>query len=317
MAPVADSPEILPITPKTAKSSPGVDYFDAATTTPEMVIDSLVRNGGCFVKNLLSTQEVDTIVSDIRPYIDADVAWTGDFFPKETRRVCSLAEKSPTFIHRVLANPLYLEVCDKMLSSEIESWTGDVYEKSISPPQVNATIAFSIGPGARAQGLHRDSIAHHNRHPAITAAEYKMGRDSAIDIFVAGKKATKANGTTRFIPGSHLEHYLEKPDESRAIYAEMDPGDAFIMLASCYHGGSANTTENEERLMLAGFMTKGYLRQEENMYLGVSQEAVKQYPRHIQDILGYGLSAPFLGWVDLKHPRKVLYPDEDLDDDMY
>lgn len=260
MAPSANTVEAPPAT-KMTKPQFVTDTFDAATATPDMVVEALIRNGGCFVKNLLSLQEVNTIESDIRPYIEADAPWTGDFFPVQTRRVCGLAEKSPTFIHKVLTNPLYLDVCNRMLTSKIESWTGDVKETSESKPQVNATIAFSIGPGARAQGLHRDSIAHHNRHDAITAAEYEMGRDSAIDIFVAVKKATKANGTTRYIPGSHLGHYLDKPDEDAAVYAEMDPGDAFIMLASCYHGGSANTTENEERLMLGGFMTKGYLRQ--------------------------------------------------------
>lgn len=43
------------------------------------------------------------------------------------------------------------------------------------------------------------------------------------------------------------------------MYAEMEPGDAFLMLASWYHDGSASTTEHEERLLYATFMCKGYL----------------------------------------------------------
>ncbi|KAL2859237.1 hypothetical protein BJX68DRAFT_226028 [Aspergillus pseudodeflectus] len=33
------------------------------------------------------------------------------------------------------------------------------------------------------------------------------------------------------------------------------------MFSSCFHGGSANQTESEERLVYSCFMTKGYLRQ--------------------------------------------------------
>jgi ectoine hydroxylase-related dioxygenase (phytanoyl-CoA dioxygenase family) len=76
----------------------------------------------------------------------------------------------------------------------------------------------------------------------------KTHRDSCIGLFVAGKPATKANGATRFIPGSHLWGDDRRPDESLTYYAELDVGDAFLMLGSCLHGGSANTTDDEERV---------------------------------------------------------------------
>lgn len=57
----------------------------------------------------------------------------------------------------------------------------------------------------------------------------------------------------------------EPPNEDECFYAELNKGDAFIMLASCYHGGSANTTTDEYRLLFGTFVTRGYLRQEENV----------------------------------------------------
>lgn len=86
------------------------------------------------------------------------------------------------------------------------------------------------------------------------------------------------------------------------------PGDGFIMLASCYHGGGANTTTDEERLLYSCFMTRGWLRQEENHYLNMGLDKVKTLPREIQDICGYALSEPFLGWVNSTTPRVVLDP---------
>jgi len=70
----------------------------------------------------------------------------------------------------------------------------------------------------------------------------------------------------RFIPGSHLWSPETPPSEDLAFYAELEPGDGFMMLSSCYHGGSANTTKDQERLVYSCFMTKGYLRQVRDVY---------------------------------------------------
>jgi ectoine hydroxylase-related dioxygenase (phytanoyl-CoA dioxygenase family) len=44
----------------------------------------------------------------------------------------------------------------------------------------------------------------------------------------------------------------------------MSPGDGVLMLSSVYHGGSANNTKDEERLVYGIFNTRGYLRQVRN-----------------------------------------------------
>jgi ectoine hydroxylase-related dioxygenase (phytanoyl-CoA dioxygenase family) len=64
---------------------------------------------------------------------------------------------------------------------------------------------FAIGPGggdARNQPLHRDDSIYHVKHTAATPESYEYGRDVAIGFFLAGKKTSKANGATRFIPGT-------------------------------------------------------------------------------------------------------------------
>lgn len=173
-----------------------------------------------------------------------------------------LVGKSKIFTECIPGNKLYRDVCDELLSSTHESWLGQKVETSISRPQLNNTIVFSIAPGAKRQELHRDDMNWHNELPGLDSHEdYKIGRDIDIGFFVAGKRTTKANGATRFIPRSHLWAKTQAPNEDLAYYAELDAGDGFIMLASAYHGGSANTTEDEERLILSCFMTKGTLRQ--------------------------------------------------------
>ncbi|KAF2135830.1 uncharacterized protein K452DRAFT_260076 [Aplosporella prunicola CBS 121167] len=283
-----------------------LDEFDALTVTKDEVVQSLIRNGGCIIRNILNTDETASLEAQIRPFLSADQPWDGDFFPPQTRRVMGLAGKVPAFIRLIPGNPLYRAVCDELLTSRYECWFGARKEVSLSRPQLNNTIVFAINPGARAQDLHRDDMVHHNALPAISAEQYAIGRDTGIGFFVAGTRTTRANGATRFVPRSHLQATGTPPNENDAVYAELEPGDGFVMLSSCYHGGSANTTVDEERLVYSCFMTKGFLRQEENQYLANPIEKVKEYPADIQQMIGYHISKPFLGWVDLQDPRKML-----------
>ncbi|KAF2456313.1 phytanoyl-CoA dioxygenase family protein [Lineolata rhizophorae] len=312
MAPSAITP---PAAEKlTDKAKFTVDSFDGATAQADDLVASIIRNGGVIIRNMLTAAELAQLEEDVRPHLEADVAWDGDFFPKETRRVCGLVGKSRAFTERVCLHELYKGICDALLSSRFEYWVGQEKHVSVSKPQINSTTVLSIRPGARAQELHRDDMIHHNRFDEITADEYKPGRDTAIGIFVAGKKTTKANGATRFVPGSHLQKQDAPPVEEDAVHAELDPGDGLIMLASCYHGGSANTTEDEERLVYGAFVTKGVLRQEENQYLAVPLETIKSYPTETQEFLGYGVSAPFLGWLELQSPLSVLFGKKIMND---
>jgi ectoine hydroxylase-related dioxygenase (phytanoyl-CoA dioxygenase family) len=187
--------------------------------------------------------------------------YSGAFFPKETRKVLGLAGKSKTFCTDILMHPLWKAVYDILLTTTTQSWNGDELNTCVSKPQLSATGLLAITPGAKPQPLHKDDMIHHNNLPAITADEYVIGRDSSVGIFVAGTRFRKENGATQFAPESHLQASLQKPSEDDVVYAEMEAGDAFIMMASCYHGGSANTTTDEERWVYATFMTKGWLRQ--------------------------------------------------------
>ena len=202
---------------------------------------------------------------------------------------------------------------------------GTEIQHSIAPPQLNNTVVFSVNPGAKARRapsspalihtllnqselLHRDDVVHHTWPPA--ASEHTLGRDNGVGFFVAGKRSTRANGATRFVPGSHLWDYsLPPPPESHTFYAELEPGDALMFFSGCYHGASANTTEDEERLMYSTFTTRGYLRQEENQYLACEKEAVLGLPDELKRFMGYELCRPFMGWVEMDDPIKVIDPE--------
>ena len=245
---------------------------------------------------------------DLRPLLDKDTPWEGEFFPKQTRRCYALMGNSPTCAKRVVMHPLYQATCDKFLTTRNWFWSGHNKTYATSAPQIMNTVCFSINPGAHKQPLHRDDWAYHVVATKVDKYPDDLQRDTGLGWFVAAKDATVENGATRFIPGSHLWEHEREPDDDLVEYATLRKGDAFMMFASCYHGGGANQTEDQERLLFSCFMTRGWLRQEENHYLAIDKETMRKLPIEVQQVCGYSLSEPFLGWVESADPRMVLDP---------
>ncbi|KIW91498.1 uncharacterized protein Z519_07464 [Cladophialophora bantiana CBS 173.52] len=299
------------------KTKPTLSEYNASSTTPSELVAAICRDGGVIVRNFASKSTLTALEQEIRPYLDADEGYEGEFFSKNTRKAQGLAARSPTFCKDILAHDLWRGVYETLLTTTTKSWTGDRLHECVSRPQLSSCAVIAIRPGGKAQPLHRDDMVHHVSNPAITANNYQIGRDTSVGLFLAGTKTTKMNGATRFQPGSHLQATIDPPNEQDSVYAELEAGDAFMMLASCYHGGSANKTTDEERLVYIHFMIKGYLRQEENQYLAVPREQLLQYPEFVQRKIGYEISEPYLGWVNLADPLKFVKGEDTKMSDLY
>ena len=230
-------------------------------------------------------------------------------------------------------NPVFGAVSDHFLTTRSWFWWGNEKKESVSKPYVHSTVAMRIGPGAKAQPLHRDDYISHNIHQEVSEwiDERDMNRESAVGFFVAGTKVTKENGGTQFIPKSHLWYVRftlswdvtkltflwnrgtdreEPPRVEDCIFAEMDKGDAFIMLASAFHGGGENITKDQRRLIFSTFIVRGHLRQEENQYLAVPKDIARGYDRAVQRMIGYGLNEPACGVYEMVDPVYALYPEK-------
>ncbi|KAF2491490.1 PhyH-domain-containing protein [Lophium mytilinum] len=299
-------------------SIPKVSVIDLNTYETEEhltddIISSLKVSGGCIIRNMYQQSTLDAMEQEIRPYINATGKATNkreDFVPSSTKLVTGLLSKSRTYALSVAGNKAWRTVCDHFLTSTLSnSWHGTQSRTSTSAPQLSTTVTFSISPGTPAQGLHRDDDIYHTQHPA--SPTHHLGRDTMLCLFVAGAPCTPANGATRFVPGSHLWDYripppAYNPDNPLFAHAAMQPGDAFMMLGGTYHGAGANTTQGEERLVYAAFATRGYLRQEENQYLANDLERIRELPVGLQRWAGFGASKPFMGWVDMEEPVRLL-----------
>ncbi|TQN67719.1 Dioxygenase swnH1 [Colletotrichum shisoi] len=195
------------------------------------------------------------------------------------------------------------EECRERLENDVE-WNGSFFPKQTQ----RASALLALSPTyAKTQVM--NSVYQQDD-------ERDKNRESAVGLFVAGSKVTKENRGTQFIPRSRLwgTNRDVPPRVEDCIYAEVEKGDAFIMLASAYHAGGHNTTKDKKRLVFATFVTRGYLRQEENQFLPVPQEIAKQYDQPIQEFMGYTISKPACKYVNQLDPIFVLRPELKGDD---
>ena len=51
-----------------------------------------------------------------------------------------------------------------------------------------------------------------------------------------------------------------------------------------------------------------WLRQIENQVLAVPRDMTARYSPRVQELLGYSIHPPFMGYVDGMHPRRLIDP---------
>ncbi|CAD6584150.1 MAG: hypothetical protein CYPHOPRED_002625 [Cyphobasidiales sp. Tagirdzhanova-0007] len=293
----------------------------------EDILAILKKAGGVIIKGLIDPEVCIAIKSELQPYIDAEDPknkppreGTNDFFPETTRKVGALITRSDTFARTIVPHPVLLGIAKDVLTVRNRFWMGEGQRQWCrSDPQVNVTSVLEIHPGAKRQPFHRDDYTFQRMLEPTEV--WTKGRELSILTFTALSKVTSENGGTLFIPGSHLTGEDYAPEPEKALQAQMDVGDCFVMMCSCFHAGGANLTKEGDpasiRTVLALGYNQGMLRQEENQYLALDHEKLKRLPRQVQELSGWFLSQPNVGSVDFKHPlnklgHDIAYTDEAL-----
>lgn len=99
------------------------------------------------------------------------------------------------------------------------------------------------------------------------------------------------------------------PTQEETIGAEMKAGTALLWLGSVYHGGGANRSD-APRTGLTMAYDLAFLRLEENHFLSIPVERVRQLPSQMQRLLGWSASSTLLGWVEIdgqmRDPQELL-----------
>ena len=85
----------------------------------------------------------------------------------------------------------------------------------------------------------------------------------------------------------------------------MPAGSVMFFTGSVYHGGGANNSDRPRLGTILEYVA-GWLRPQENHVLAVPQDIVRTVPQRLQELLGYNIHPPFVGYVDGRHPLRSL-----------
>jgi ectoine hydroxylase-related dioxygenase (phytanoyl-CoA dioxygenase family) len=256
----------------------------AATSAGRDVAQRLMDDGYVIVTGMMSDDDVRAARADLDRVLRATPTGRNPFEGYSTQRIYALFAKTRLF-DRAATDPLLLAVLDEVLGHY----------------QLSAPVGICIGPDEQAQILHRDDSVYPVPEPHPPLVVNTMW---PLDEFTA------ENGATRFIPGSHAWQPGRRPaPDDPVVQAVMSPGSAMFYLGSLWHGGGANQT-SQARLGVILEYAAGWLRQQENNLLAVPRSVVRELPERLQELLGYNIYPPFVGYVDGAHPRKVLGRDD-------
>jgi ectoine hydroxylase-related dioxygenase (phytanoyl-CoA dioxygenase family) len=254
-----------------------------ATSASRDVAQRLTDDGYVVVTGMMDTSGVQAARADLGRVLQTTKTGRNFFEGFDTQRVYALFAKTRMF-DQAAVDPLLLGVLDQVLGHY----------------QLSAPVGICIGPGEKAQILHRDDSIYPVPEPHPPLVVNTMW---PLDEF------TTENGATRFIPGSHRWEPGRQPTpEDPVEIAVMSPGSVMFYLGSLWHGGGANQTA-ASRLGVILEYCSGWLRQQENHCLAVPRDTVRELPERLQELLGYNIYPPFVGYVDGRHPRKVLSAD--------
>ncbi len=245
----------------------------------DVVVDLLERDGAVVIEQCITEAKVAALKEELAPHRQQTPSGRNDFEGFDTRRIYALFAKTRGF-DELAIHPLLLGVLDRVLGHY----------------QLSGPVGIDIGPGESPQGLHRDDSVYPIPWPHQQVVLNTMW---ALDDF------TPDNGATVIVPGSHRTAPSEMPPASSAVTAYMRAGSVMFYSGTVWHGGGANHTE-ERRLGVILEYAASWLRAQENHVTAVPPEVVRTLEPRLQELLGYNIHPPFLGYVDGRHPRRAL-----------
>lgn len=272
---------------------------------PATIIRYIEEDGGVILTGFSSIDDVQKVNADAAPFINAiledvcrqrlrhpspnltncpttntSLQRAKRSLPRETTRVTRLFGRSTTAREGWLQQPNLHEVFNYFLRTETIPYHDPNSMKLGTDPILSSAATLDIGPGVKAQGLHRDDFIWQQTH-MVPREKYSSGSDVSMGLLVPGVNTTTENGATlvklsatkmvngrgsstnliQFIPGSHLWDDSRPPKNEEIVFAEMSVGEAFLFLGSTVHAGGTNTT-SQSRPMHGFFYCRSFIRPE-------------------------------------------------------
>jgi ectoine hydroxylase-related dioxygenase (phytanoyl-CoA dioxygenase family) len=256
--------------------APMLQVLDTKHNSLTEILAALAQDGGVIVHNMLSTQVVANLLSELAPQSEtsqvgpkSDNENVNRFWGQQTKRFTRLAQRSQTFADEVLVHPILTGVADELLKPYCASYW------------MNTGQMMIVMPGGAPQYMHRDS----DDWPAMCSPS---APPCQISCMFALSDFTAENGATRVAPSSHLwSDYSRQATDDEITQAVMPAGSGMIYLGKTLHSAGANKTESEARFGMHLSYVLGWLTPEEAGCLGVTEDRAKTFTKQQQQLLGY------------------------------
>ncbi len=190
------------------------------------------------------------------------------------------------------------------------------YSDIFTPLPIHETL-LAIGEGLLDKGLLLSSISAIIMHPGETAQPIhadtqllNLARPHvpiSVACMIAISDYTAETGATRVVPGSHL---LAQPptyggEFAEAVPVEFNAGSALLFDSQLWHGGGANISKTP-RIGVVFAYCAGWTRPQENLLLGIPRDRAMQFPRRLQELLGYSIYKGQWGHIERQDPIELI-----------
>ena len=237
------------------------------------IVAAVQQDGAVILDDVLSEGFIAALREETDPYMEHTSNGEDHFAGHHTTRTGGLLVRSAK-CRELIEHETILNPCNEFLASCCER------------VQLHLTQIIRIRPGETAQTIHRDRWAW-GKH--LSHLEPQFNTIWAITDF------TSENGATQVVPGSTQWPDDQEIQSEQITQAEMKAGSVLVYSGSVFHGGGANTSD-QDRIGINITYALGWLRQEENQYLSCPPELAKDLSPTLQGLAGYAMGQYALGY---------------------
>jgi ectoine hydroxylase-related dioxygenase (phytanoyl-CoA dioxygenase family) len=249
-----------------------------ASDGAEKILNAMHDAGGVIIEEFLSQEQVDQLEKDVDgPFNKMQQGSLSqneilqEFHGLQTKRITNLVTYSKIFREDILDMDLVHSICE------------EAFKASNSCYWMTSAQGVEIGPGNRAQFLHRDQSQY-----ACFDLLGPTGPEAVINFFISITTFTEENGATRVIPGSQKwGDFSDLGTPEMTVPVLMKRGDCMLMSGKTVHGGGSNVTKDVKRRALGFAMCLGYLTPEEAYPFQITNALAKTMSPRAQRMIGY------------------------------
>jgi len=311
----------------------------AGEASRHSVVQALDEHGYCILLGFLSAGKLAAMRVDMQAALERTPMGRNKFEGGNTRRVYAIFAKTREF-DDIVTHPVLLGVVEDVLGTPhfnlsspvgIQIWPGeraqllhrDDGKYPIPRPHqevvINMMFALDdftelngstlLSPGshlATTNGWVGDEDGENCDLVREATARARKGQFAVLKGKGSAPDQPPVTATSQRLQAERQQHSVGP----NIIQAMMPAGSVMLYRGSLLHGGGANSTAAPRLGVIIEFCA-GWLRPQENHVLAVPRSTVRKLPSKLQELLGYNVVPPFVGYVDGRHPRKSLELESD------